>query len=267
MNGFSKTWTYLLSGNAVVFYSAYSSFKNKLCFAEWQSNWDKRNHIRGFSGANNYFLIRHGQYDRSNNPQTLSELGMEQAQEVGKYLNNFLARNPDLVLTSVVSSDLHRAIQTAQLAFVEFQDHLKDPNGVPPNEYGIKAYAGLNECDPYITERVMGDPTKFTDKRKKHTVLSRRILNNAASRIFKRPDHNEEQLHLVFAHATVNRYLLLHLLQLPCAAWFNFDYYHCGITWIRVDKDGFVTCKCFDDAGHFPKDLKTIANLNFNWGR
>jgi len=261
MKYFSKTWTYLLSAKAVVLYSACSSFKNKLCFAEWNSNWDGRNNLQGYTGANNYFLIRHGEYHVRNEPQNLSHKGMAQAIAVGEYLNDFLARNSDLKLTSVVSSNVHRAVQTAQLAFLKFRNHLQDPNGVPTNEYKIEPFIGLNECDPYVTYRVLDRPDEFTDKRQKQMIFYRRRLNHAASQIFKRPDHNEERLHIVFAHATVNRYLLLHLLQLPCAAWFNFEHYHCGITWLRVDKDGYVTCKCFDDAGHLDDCLKTQSNV------
>merc|ERR1712200_226042 len=201
-------------------------------------------------------------YHTDKRPQALSKTGMEQATEVGKYLNNFLARNPDLRLTSVVSSNVHRAVQTAQLAFVQLQNHLRDPNGVPLSEYGIEAFSGLNECEPYITSRVLdrsgGAAKEFTRRKKMVMINSRRRLNHAASQIFKRADHNEERLHLVFAHATVNRYLLLHLLQLPCSDWFNFAHYHCGITWLRVDKDGYVTCKCFDDVGYFPSQMKTM---------
>jgi len=260
MSGFSKTWTYLLSAKAVVLYSACSSFKNKLCFAEWQNNWDSRDHLRGFSGANNYFLIRHGQYHTDKRPQALSKTGMEQATEVGKYLNTFLARNPDLRLTSVISSNVHRAVQTAQFAFVQFKNHLQDPNGVLANDYKIQAFNGLNECTPYISPDILKNAEKL-NKKKTNMVVSKRCLDNAASQIFKRPDHNEERLQIVFAHANVNRYLLLHLLQLPCAAWNNFEHYHCGITWIRVDKDGYVTCKCFSDAGHLKLSLKTQCNI------
>jgi len=260
MSGFSKTWTYLLSAKAVVLYSACSSLKNKLCFAEWNSNWDGRNHLQGFTGANNYFLIRHGQYHTKKNPKQLSDLGIEQAVEVGKYLNIFLTRNSELRLTSVISSNVHRAIQTSQFAFKQFQGHLDDLDGVLVDEYKIQAFNGLNECSPYITADLVKNVAKL-DKDKEKLVMSRRLLDNAASQIFKRPDHHEERLTLVFAHANVNRYLLLHLLQLPCAAWNNFEHFHCGITWIRVDKDGYVTCKCFSDAGHFEKRLKTQVNV------
>ena len=82
-------------------------------------------------------------------------------------------RNPDLRLTSVVSSDVHRAVQTAQLAFVRLQNHLQDPNGVPPNEYGIEAFAGLNECEPYVSSRVLDYPKDFTRRKKLVMVNSR----------------------------------------------------------------------------------------------
>jgi len=265
MNGFSKTWTYLLSAKSAVVYSSYLSLKNKLCFAEWDTSWDKKENTHS-TGANNYFLIRHGQYYAKNvkneNEKTLNHIGIEQAKNLGTYLNTFLERNPDLKLVSVISSNVLRAIQTSQFAFTRFERHL-DKSVIPDGGYKIQAYNGLDECYPHITNDYLATEEKDRKMSKKSFVINRRLVNHAASEIFKRPDddNNDERLTLVFCHANIVRYLLLHLLQLPCAAWINFNTYHCSITWIRIDKNGFVTCKSYGDAGHFEKELRTSNNV------
>jgi len=263
MNGFSKTWTYLLSAKSAIVYSSYLSLKNKPCFAEWDSNWDKKNTIAS-TGANNYFLIRHGEYNekkaRNESEKLLTARGIQQAKALGVYLNTFLERNPDLKLVSVVSSNVLRAIQTSQFAFTSFENKIDNSIRIPEDGYKIQAYNGLDECSPHIANADLNK--SLSDNKRTSIVISRRLLNQAASEIFERPNNanNDERLTLVFCHANVIRYLLLHLLQLPCAAWKHFSLYHCSITWIRIDNNGFVTCKSFGDAGHFTTALRTSCN-------
>jgi len=242
--------------------------------AEWEKNWDWREGVQS-KGANHYLLIRHGQYyERGANRErladserVLSPKGRTQAYHCGRFLRRFFQDNENFTLDDMVSSDMMRAKQTAQLAHEELRTGPGDKvQGSWFNGCGepkkIKAYMGLAETVPYFTLPMLEtapEPRKIYEINENEDCLKATALQ-----IFRRPlaDGNDEKnsVTLVFCHANVIRYLMLHLLQMPRERWHRFSLHHCSITWLKVDKDGYVTCRTFGDASYLDDCWKSKAN-------
>lgn len=146
----------------------------------WDHNWDHRQHYSNLkseetgepiktTAVRNIILVRHGQYNLKGSTdfdRKLTELGIKQAQMTGKRLADLR-----LPLTSLISSNMTRAIETADIICQFLPDDLKV----------LESDSLLREGAPYPPE----PPTRWVPEKGYHEDGAR--IEAAFRRYFYRP--------------------------------------------------------------------------------
>ena len=178
------------------------------------------------------YLVRHGEYDWDNEPgpeKGLTARGVEQARLTAKRLGR-------VPLTALYSSDLARAVQTAEIIR---QDH----DGIPCAKRSI-----LRECflpGPFLTNV---DAERIEAGRKQAA---------AAFSEFFRPARGEDKHEIIVSHGNLIRYLVARVLGGCGDDWYRMGTLNCGISQVEVTSDGRMRVLAYNDAGHLPPRLTT----------
>eukprot|EP01071_Lankesteria_metandrocarpae_P009450 Lankesteria_metandrocarpae@DN5200_c0_g1_i1.p1 len=192
-------------------------------------------------------LIRHGQYKnpRGTNDATqgLTPLGNTQAHSTGKRLAQIMKDKNCVVIRH---STMLRARETANIIGQYFP-------GVP-----LDADLGLEEGVPCLPSPAS---PSFKPPREEMEKDSPRI-EAAFRRYFYRPavstvkpasnSRDGAQYEVVVCHGNVIRYFYCRALQIPVSAWLRFATFNCGVTWLSVTSDGYVSAREFGSVGHLP---------------
>jgi serine/threonine-protein phosphatase PGAM5 len=220
----------------------------------WVEDWDqpveRKLPIQPRSIARHLILLRHGQYgneksSKEDQDHNLTVMGKNQAERTGQFLQAAIGHSecfPCKNVTSVVSSDLNRAQQTAKIILNELQVNTS------------------LVCDPKLREVFPCDPEPPFGK-KKATHEAKQRIELAFEQYFHRPTSDSSSTEIIVCHANVIRYFVCRALQLPPEAWLRFSIAHCGITSIAIDGRGRVKVTSVGSAGHLPPNLQTIHNL------
>ena len=207
----------------------------------WKYNWDKRQDqvINGVkpTGVRNLFFIRHGQYKTLTPFKFLSDLGIEQAVYLGRFLKQFKDTfDLEQMEVKIYTSPMNRAKQTCKIAM----EYAKlDEQYVSIEEPRLE-----EGCPIYPDPPFDGWDPNIADVANKRTEL-----NEFFKEHMHRSSSNKDSFELYFCHGNIIRFLTLKLLQLPLNAWSRFDLHHCSITWFRIFPNGKVSCLTYGDAG------------------
>uniref|UniRef100_A0A1I7TLW3 Serine/threonine-protein phosphatase PGAM5, mitochondrial n=2 Tax=Caenorhabditis tropicalis TaxID=1561998 RepID=A0A1I7TLW3_9PELO len=230
------------------------SFDEHFPRGEWDKNWDFRDPIslvdkRKWEKADeegkrklieenkptatrNIFLIRHGQYHLDREQKSLTQLGREQAELLGKRL-----AQSDIKFTNVTMSTMTRATETANIIL----KHL--PEDLPKTSSPF-----IEEGPPYppVPDHKTWRPldSEF------HTEAAR--IEAAFRKMFHRapPSQKEDSYELIVCHANVIRYFICRALQFPPEGWLRMSLGNCSITWIVIRPKGHVSIRSIGDIGH-----------------
>ncbi|CAL2032695.1 hypothetical protein CAEBREN_05609 [Caenorhabditis brenneri] len=230
------------------------SFDEHFPRGEWDKNWDFRDPIslvdkrkwekadeegrkklieeNKASATRNIFLIRHGQYHLDREHKSLTQLGREQAELLGKRL-----AQSDIKFTSMTMSTMTRATETANIIL----KHL-------PEDLSRTSSSLIEEGPPYPpvpdhkTWRPL-DPEFYTEAAR---------IESAFRKIFHRapPSQKEDSYELIVCHANVIRYFICRALQFPPEGWLRMSLGNCSITWIVIRPKGHVSIRSIGDIGH-----------------
>merc|ERR1719499_604301 len=213
-------------------------------------------------GKRTITLIRHGQYQKVypqskhyrpgiNNVASLTDVGIEQAKETGRRLNDMGVK-----FNKIYCSKFTRAMETAHHVVSELK-----LNDVSEIEYD----PDLNEGLAYMIE-----PYVFQSKPMAHFVNEQNKTKDRIDRAFKKYIHRRDNLNsdakrediLIIGHANTSRYFLVKSLQLPLNSWGRFNMNNGSYSRIYAYDDGVVNVAHVGDSGHLDKILLTDNKRN-----
>jgi len=194
---------------------------------------------RKSDGVRTVYLIRHGEYDSDDESdptvgRALIPLGVAQARLVGARL-----RGMPVTFTSLHSSTMTRARQTAAVIGEEFPD------------LSLQSSALISECTP---------PTRRKDIMEGETpedleACTRQL--EEAFPVYFSPSPEADSNDIVVCHGNVIRYFVTKALGVETEAWLGMSIANCSLTVITVEADGSMKVLSYSDSGHIPPNLTT----------
>jgi serine/threonine-protein phosphatase PGAM5 len=190
-------------------------------------------------GIRTVYLIRHGDYDDADERDPfvgrgLVPLGVAQARLVGARL-----RGMPVTFTSLQSSTMTRARQTAQVIGEEFP------------ALQLEASRSISECTPPTRRQDIMDGETAED-----LAACTQQLEDAFQRVFA-PSPDADRNDIVVCHGNVIRYFVTKVLGVDTEAWLGMSIGNCSLTVVQVKPDGSMTLLSFSDTGHIAPNLTT----------
>ena len=183
-------------------------------------------------------FLRHGQYDEraiSRLGGPLTPLGRKQAARTATALRK-------LPVSIVWTSTLRRARETA--AYVA----AKQPRA------RLKRSTLLCEVIPTKLPRHLKAKIPVDDA---HVSNDRARADRAFTKLFRAT--RDERTEIVVCHGNLIRYLVCRALGIHPKLWMRLDSTHCGLTEFRVLRGGKVRVVRYNDVGHIPPAMRTVA--------
>jgi len=184
------------------------------------------------------YLVRHGQYTPTTAPPdepdgTLTELGRQQAELVGKRLSQF-------PIQYIHYSTLQRARETAEIISAQIP-------GVPSHPSDL-----LRESIPSVPsefkEHFTGIPADFIEKSKVQAA-------QAFEMFFKSVEGTDDQHEILVSHGNLIGYFICQVLKAPLDSWILADMYLGCFSEIMVGQDRFMKLIRHNDASHLSPEL------------
>lgn len=193
-------------------------------------------------GTRTIYLIRHGDYNQTDDVDEftgneLTPLGIAQARLLSARLNAM-----SIEFTSLTSSTMTRARQTAMIVNEEFpkltlaQDEL------------------ISECTPPTWRKdVMSESDSVELAQCKNNI------ENAFIKYFVPSPDEKDRNDIIVCHGNVIRYFVTKVLNVDTMSWLQMSITNCSLTIIRVLPDGKMKLDTFSDYGHIPENLRTFT--------
>jgi serine/threonine-protein phosphatase PGAM5 len=185
------------------------------------------------------YLIRHGEYDHADERDPfvgkgLVPLGVAQSKIVAARL-----RGMPVEISSLHSSTMTRARETALVIGEEFPD------------LEVQISPLISECTPPTRRKdIMAEETKADLK------ACTRQLEEAFARFFA-PSPDADRHDVLVCHGNVIRYFVTRVLGVDTEAWLAMSIGNCSLTVVMVNADGSMKLLSFSDVGHLPPNLTT----------
>lgn len=190
-------------------------------------------------GTRTVYLVRHGQYDHEDPRDEdvgkgLVPLGVAQARLLGARL-----RSMDVVWSSLTSSTMTRARETARVLAEDLPD------------LRLETSTLLRECLPPTRQRdIMAGESPEAVKACVEQL-------EAAWDRFMTPSPGGDRHDLLVIHGNVIRYFVMKALQVDTEAWLGMSIGNCSLTVIQIAPDRSMKVLSFSDVGHIPPRLQT----------
>lgn len=181
------------------------------------------------------YLVRHGHYDHQMG-ESLTEIGREQSLSTAKWLRS-------LKVSAIHCSTLKRALETAEIISKEFPGVVGRPTNL------------LCELPNLLWEA--------PDRRTGFEYLTAKQLEeckNGAEEAFAkfcRRSVQEACVEVLVSHGNLIRYFVCRALGIAPESWWNLGTYNCGISEIRITKEGTVRLFTYNNTGHLPDRLRS----------
>jgi serine/threonine-protein phosphatase PGAM5 len=190
-------------------------------------------------GVRTVYLIRHGEYNHEDerDPDVgrgLVPLGVAQARMVGSRL-----RALPVEMTSLHSSTMTRARETALVIGEEFPD------------LELQTSRLLRECTPSTwREDVMADEDPADVK-----ACTKQL--EEAFPVYLAPSPDADRHDIIVCHGNVIRYFVTKVLRVDTEAWLGMSIGNCSLTVVTIEADGSMKLLSYSDVGHIPPNLTT----------
>jgi serine/threonine-protein phosphatase PGAM5 len=185
-------------------------------------------------GTRHIYFVRHGEYDWDNQPHPmkgLTLLGKQQAQFTAERLSS-------LSIATIYSSDLQRAIETAEIIG---RAHPDVPHKQSPD---------LREC--------LLPCASFADAPRELLKEGQEQAERAFSE-YLRPTEGDDSSDIIVSHGNLIRYLVVRVLRASPQSWLRMKTSNCGVTEIAVEPDGRLWLVTYNDVGHLPREFTTAG--------
>lgn len=213
-------------------------------FIEWDTVSFAQESKQKKNGTRTLYLIRHGQYDHDDDRSSdigkaLIPLGIAQARLVANRLKSLPVQ-----MTSLVSSTMTRARQTAMIINWDFP------------ELELEQTRLIRECTPPTWHAdVMKD--KKPERLKKCTDN----LDTAFSKYFIPSPDEEDRNDIIVCHGNVIRYFVTKVLKVNTMSWLQMTTGNCGLTIVQIKPNGNMKLISFNDLGHIPPNMRTVSGF------
>jgi serine/threonine-protein phosphatase PGAM5 len=197
------------------------------------------------SGSRTIYLIRHGYYDYKDTSdadigKALVPLGIAQAKLVAERL-----REMPVQITSIVTSTMTRARQTAEIIKEAFPDVVFEQSRL------------IRECTPPTWREDIMAKESLED-----TELCNENVNKAFGKYFIPSDTKEDKYDVLVCHGNFIRALVVRALQVDPESWLNMSISNCSITTITINGDGNMKLISYNDTGHMPENMTTTTGAD-----
>jgi serine/threonine-protein phosphatase PGAM5 len=185
------------------------------------------------------YLIRHGEYDQkdeqdSHTGKGLIPLGIAQAR-----LTAARRRSLPVKMTSLYSSTMTRARETALVIGEDFP------------ELKLEQSPLLDECTPPTWRKDI-----MAEESLDNMNTCRQQLEKAFSKFFT-PAVGTDKNDIIVSHGNAIRYLVTRVLKVNSLSWLGMAIGNCSLTVVRIDPDGSMRLLAFSDVGHLPFNMQT----------
>lgn len=193
-------------------------------------------------GTRTIYLVRHGQYDHDDardefTGKELVPLGVAQARLLAARLKAM-----PVSFSSLTSSTMARARQTAQVIGREFPalELQQDPS--------------LSECTPPTWRQ----DVMIEESAEALAGCVKNIEGFFKERFVPSPDAVDRH-DIVVCHGNVIRYLVTRVLGVDTMSWLQMSISNCSLTVVRILPDGTMKLDSFGDYGHIPENMRTFT--------
>ena len=204
-----------------------------------------QNSNAGENGTRTIYLIRHGEYtpQDDNIPDSenvLTPLGIAQARLVSARLKAM-----NIKFSSLTSSTMTRAKQTAMVINKDFPDLNLEESDI------------IKECTPptWRNDVMAGVDTT-------HRIECVENLEKAFKEFFIPSPDEKDRNDIIVCHGNVIRYFVTKVLKVNTMSWLQMTISNCSITIVRIKSDGTMKLVSFNDVGHIPTNLQTETGGN-----
>ncbi len=191
------------------------------------------------TGVHTIYLIRHGEYDHEDERDedigmALVPLGVAQARLVADRL-----RAMPVEWTSLTSSTMTRARETAQVIADE----------LPQLEH--------------VTDRLLSEclqPTwrqEITAEESPEDLAACFEQQEAAYKAYFQPSPAADRHDIIVGHGNVIRHFVTRVLKVDPMSWLEMSIGNCSLTVVKILPDGSMKLLSFGDVGHIPPGLQT----------
>ena len=194
------------------------------------------------NGTRTVYLIRHGDYNQTDETDEftgneLTPLGIAQARLLASRLETMSVK-----FTSLTSSTMTRARQTAMVINEDFP------------ELELKQDELICECTPPSWRKDIMAGVDTTERE-----LCAANIEQAFKKYFiPSPDKNDRH-DLLVCHGNVIRYLVTKVLNVNTMSWLQMSISNCSLTIIHIKSDGTMKLDTFGDYGHIPENMRTFT--------
>ena len=197
------------------------------------------------TGIRTIYLIRHGDYDHEDESdpdvgKELIPLGIAQARLVASRLKSLPVK-----ITSLISSTMTRARQTAMIINREFP------------ELELQQCHLIRECTPPTWRKDIME--REVPEELKDCIDS---LEAAFNKFFIPSPDDEDRIDVIVCHGNLIRYFVTKVLKVNTMAWLQMTIGNCSLTIIRIMPNGSMRLVAFNDVGHLPPNMQTETGGN-----
>lgn len=193
-------------------------------------------------GTRTIYLIRHGHYDEADKRdefagKELTPLGVTQARLVASRLKAMPVN-----FTSLISSTMTRARQTAMIINQEFPQLELNQNAL------------ISECTPPTWRK---DIMANTDSVEVFECVEN--IEKAFQEYFIPSQDEDDRNDIIVCHGNVIRYFVTKVLKVDPLSWLQMSITNCSLTIVRISPNGSMKLDAFSDYGHIPENLRTFT--------
>ncbi len=193
-------------------------------------------------GTRTIYLIRHGHYDEADERDEyigkgLTPLGIAQARLVASRLKGM-----PIEFSSLISSTMTRARQTAMIINQEFP------------ELNLKQNELICECTPPSWRKDIMIGVDTTEKEQ----CVKNIEQAFKEFFIPSPDENDRN-DIIVCHGNVIRYFVTKVLKVDTMSWLQMSITNCSLTIVRITPNGSMKLDTFSDYGHIPENMRTFT--------
>jgi len=194
------------------------------------------------NGTRIIYLIRHGEYDINDERDAfvgreLTPLGIAQARLLSTRLKSMSVK-----FSSLISSTMTRARQTAMVINQEFP------------ELELKQDSIVCECTPPTWRK---DIMAGVDTTEKELCVAN--IEQAFKKYFIPSQDKYDRHDLIVCHGNVIRYLVTKVLNVDTMSWLQMSITNCSLTIVRIKPDGTMKLDTFSDYGHIPANMRSFT--------
>jgi serine/threonine-protein phosphatase PGAM5 len=193
-------------------------------------------------GIRTLFLIRHGEYSPQDDKlpdsvNVLTPLGIAQARLVSERLKSM-----NINFSSLVSSTMTRARQTAEIINQDFP------------ELNLEQSDLIKECTPPSWRKDVMAGVDTTEREE-----CAQNLEKAFQKYFIPSPDDKDRNDIIVCHGNVIRYFVTKVLKVDTKAWLQMSISNCSLTIIRILPNGSMRLDAFSDYGHIPENMRTFT--------